>query len=147
MLLKSIFAKAFLFLALVSIGGAAEPQMRLSPKPIRDAVHAVVEAQLDALRGGNFEAAYELASSGIKAQYDVRLFAALIRRGYPILLQANEADLGVVRDREGEMAQMTVSIQDRQKRTTVYRYWLVKEESRWRINGVVLEQRPPRGDI
>ena len=121
--------------------------MRLSPKPIRDAVHAVVEAQLDALRSGNFEAAYELASNGIKAQFDVRLFTALIRRGYPILLQANEADLGVVRDRDGEIAQMTVSMLDRQKRNTVYRYWLVKEGARWRINGVVLEQRPPRGDI
>ena len=147
MLFKSIFPKALLLLALVSTAGAAEPQMRLSTKPIRDAVHAVVEAQLDALRSGNFEAAYELASSEIRAQFDVRLFAALIRRGYPTLLQANEADLGVVRDRGGEIALVTVSVLDRQRRSIVYSYWLVKEDGQWRINGVVLEQRPPRGDI
>ena len=140
-------------LTMLVVGGflisanAAEPEMRLSPRKIRDEVHATVEAQLNALRGGDFERAYELASSGIKFQFDVRLFAALIRHGYPVLLQANEADIGVVRDKNEKLAQVTVSVLDRQKRNVVYSYWLVKEEGVWRINGVVLEQKPPRGDI
>jgi hypothetical protein len=134
------------FLGGLMVANATEPEMRLSPKIIRDEVHATVETQLNALRGGNFEAAYEMASSGIKAQFDVRLFAALIRHGYPVLLQANEADLGIVRDREGELAQVTVNVLDRQKRRIIYRYWLVKEDTGWRINGVVLEQTPARGD-
>lgn len=144
---RSAVAKMILLAVLAVAAVAAEPAMRLSPKPIRDEVRGVVEAQLNALRGGNFEAAYELASSGIKEQFDLRLYAALIRRGYPLLLQANEADIGVVRDQDGEVAQVTVSFLDRQKRTIVYRYWLVKEENGWRVSGVVLEQRPARGDI
>jgi Domain of unknown function (DUF4864) len=146
-LLRTTSAGIWFLFGLLMAAGAAEPQMRLSPKKIRDEVHATVETQLNALREGNFEAAYELASAGIRAQFDLRLYAALIRHGYPVLLQANEADLGIVRDRNEEVAQVTVSMLDRQKRTIVYSYWLVKEEAGWRINGVVLEQKPPRGDI
>jgi hypothetical protein len=137
----------FFFLGLLVAAECAEPQMRLSAKKVRDEVHAAVEAQLSALREGDFDAAYALASAGIKEQFDVRLFAALIRRSYLALLQANEAELGVVRDRDGKLAQVTVSVLNRQKRNIVYSYWLVKEEAGWRINGVVLEQRPARGDI
>ena len=137
----------FFLYSLVASATAAEPEMRLSPKKIRDEVHATVETQLNALREGDFERAYEMASSAIKEQFDVRLFAALIRHGYPVLLQANEADIGIVRDKNEELAQVTVSVLDRQKRNIVYSYWLVKEDAGWRINGVVLEQKPARGDI
>lgn len=135
------------FAGFVSIVCAAEPQMPLSSKTVRAEVRAVVEAQLAALREEDFEAAYALASSAIKAQFDVRLFAALIRRGYPTLLQPTEVDVGTVRDKGGETAQATVSLVTRQKRTVVYTYRLVKEEAGWRINGVVLEHRPSAGDI
>ena len=138
---------AALFFGLLVGAGAAEPEFRLSPKKIRDEVRAVVETQLAALRVGDFPAAYELASVGIKEQFDVRLFAALMRRGYPTLLQAKEAELGVVRDRGGKLAQISVSMLDRQKRTIVYTYWLVEEPKGWRVNGVVLEQGAPRGEF
>ncbi len=126
---------------------AAEPAMRLSPKPVRDEVRAVVEAQLAALRTGDFGAAYDFASRGIRRQYDVRLFAYMLKRGYAPLLKPGPADLGVVRDDGEGSAQVTVAVTDARKRATVYRYWLVKEGGAWKINGVVLEQRPPRGDI
>ncbi|HEY4245318.1 MAG TPA: DUF4864 domain-containing protein [Lacunisphaera sp.] len=134
------------FIGLFGIAYAAEPEMRLSSKKVREEVHATVETQLNALRRGNFEQAYEMASTGIKAQFDVRLFAALIRQGYPMLLQPNDADVGIVRDKDEEIAQVTVTILDRQKRVIVYGYSLVKEKAGWRINGVVLEQRQARGD-
>ncbi len=136
-----------LFCGLLFGASAAEPELRLSPKKIRDDVRAVVETQLAALRAGDFAAAYELASVGIKEQFDVRLFAAMMRRGYPTLIQSKEAELGVVRDRGGKLAQITVSMLDRQKRTIVYDYWLVEEAKGWRVNGVVLEQGSPRGEF
>lgn len=136
-----------LFLGLLISARAAEPEFRLSPKKIRDEVRAVVETQLAALRAGDFAAAYELAAVGIKEQFDVRLFAALMRRGYPTLLQAKEAELGIVRDRGGKLAQITVSMLDRQKRTIVYNYWLVEEAKGWRVNGVVLEPGATRGEF
>lgn len=135
-----------LMLGLLVTVQAAEPEMRLSPKKIRDEVRAVVEAQLAALRTGDFDAAYDCAAEGIRRQFDAWLFAAMIRRGYPALLRQDKTDLGVVRDDGEGTAQLLVTVIDRQNRSTVYRYWLVQEEAGWRISGVVLEQRPPRGD-
>ena len=127
--------------------GAAEPEMRLSSKKVREEVRMVVGAQLAALRAGDFPDAYEYAASGIKARFDQEVFAAMIRRGYPGLLVAATAQLGLVRDRNGELAEVTVSVVDRQKRTVVYLYHLVWEEGRWRISGVTLEPKPSRGDV
>jgi hypothetical protein len=130
------------------LGGAhaAEPEMRLSPKPVRDEVRAVVTAQLAALRSGDFAAAYDFAAQAVRRQFDERLFALMIRRGYPPLLKPGRSELGVVRDDGQGAAQVSVTVTDARNRSTVYRYWLVKERAGWRINGVVLEQRPPRGD-
>ena len=126
---------------------AAEPEMRLSPKKVRDEVRAVVEAQLAALQAGDFATAYDFAARGIKRQFDARLFAAMIRRGYGALLKPDKTDLGVVRDDGEGTAQVSVTATDGLKHSTLYRYWLVKEDEVWRISGVMLEQRPPRGDI
>ena len=121
--------------------------MRLSPKKVRDEVRAVVEVQLAALQAGDFATAYDFAAGGIRRQFDERLFTVMIKRGYAPLLRPDKADLGVVRDDGGGTAQIGVTVTDRQNRSTIYRYWLVKEGDAWRISGVVLEQRPPRGDI
>ncbi len=135
-------------LALFSLltAGAAESELRLSPKNIRDEVRTVVETQLAALPAGDFATAYGLAARGIRRQFDERLFAAMIRRGYPALLRPGASDLGVVRDNGKGTAQIIVTLTDRQNRSTVYRYWLEQEEDGWRISGVVLEQKPLRGD-
>lgn len=126
---------------------AAEPEMRLSPRKIREEVRAVVVAQLEALRAGDFATAYDFAARGIRRQFDERLFAVMIRRGYPALLRPGEAEVGAVRDDGKGTVQVTVTVTDRQKNITAYRYWLVNEENGWRISGVMRELKPPRGDI
>lgn len=126
---------------------AAEPDFRISQKHVRDEVRAVVTAQLAALAKGDFEAAYEFAAEGIRRQFDVRLFGAMIKRGYPRLLRQHSADVGIVRDNGSGAAQVAVTVTDPLNRATVYRYWLVREKTGWKISGVVVEQRPPRGDI
>jgi len=137
---------AGLLLGLLSVTHAAEPELRLSPRKIRDEVQAVVQAQLAALQKGDFETAYGFAARGIRRQFDEQLFALMIRRGYPALLRPGTTDLGVVRDDEEGSAQILVTLTDRQNRSTVWRYLLEHEAAGWRISGVVLEQKPPRGD-
>ena len=145
---KSTLARIVLALALLaSVTGAAEPAMRLSPKPVREEVRAVVQGQLAALRAGDFAAAYGYAAAGIKERFDDEVFAAMIRRGYPALLSAKEAELGMVHDHAGEFAEVTVSVRDRQKHAVTYLYRLVREAEGWRITGVTLEPRSTRGDI
>ena len=126
---------------------AVEPEFRLSQKKIREEVRAVVETQLAALRAGNFPAAYEMASEGIRQQFDLTLFSVLMRRGYPTLLQAKSAELGAVRDKGGKLALIAVSMLDRQNHSVVYNFWLVEEAKGWRINGVVLESGSARGEF
>lgn len=145
--MKRLAGILVLVLGLVLGAVAAERELRLSPKKVRDEVRAVVEAQVAALQAGDFATAYDLAARGIKRQFDVRLFTAMIRRGYAPLLRPGPPDLGVVRDDGEGTAQVSVTVTDGQKRSIVYRYWLVQEGETWHISGVVLEQRPPRGDI
>ena len=132
--------------SLAPAGRAVEPDMHISAKKVRDEVRAVVEAQLAALRAGDFATAYDFAARAIRRQFDERVFALMIRRGYAPLLRPGRSELGVVRDDGDGLAQVNVTVIDPQNRSTVYRYWLVKEGDEWRISGVVLEQRPPRGD-
>lgn len=136
-----------ILLGMASGAKAQEPEARISSKKVREEVRAVVEGQLTALRKGDLAAAYAFAASGIKRQFDVRLFGLLLKRGYAPLLRHEKSDLGVVRDDGAGTAQVTVTVIDRLNRRTVYLYWLVKEEAGWRISGVVPEQKPPPGDI
>src|SRR5882757_5091465 len=121
--MKRLFGITLLSLGLLAAARAAEPEMRLSPKKVRDEVRAVVEAQLAALRAGDFATAYDFAARGIKRQFDERLFAAMIRRGYGTLLKPDKTDLGVVRDDGEGTAQVSVTATDGLKHSTLYRYW------------------------
>ena len=132
---------------LLAITSAAEPEMRLSPKKVRDEVRTVVEAQLAALRQGDLATAYRYAAAGIKRQFNARVFGLMLRRGYPPLLRPGKAELGLVHDDGAGTAQVAVTVTDGLNRSTAYRYWLVQEDEGWRISGVVLEQKPPHGDI
>lgn len=110
---------------------------RLSPPPLRDAVRATVEGQLHALRARKFDDAYGLAASGIRRQFTAPVFAAMIRRGYPALLEHRRFESGVVRDDRQRHAQVIYTVFDSAGTAHTYRYRLVQEEGRWRIEGVV----------
>lgn len=138
-----------LILALGARLGAQETagEWRLSPKPVRDAVRQVVEAQLQAIRAKDFDEAYRHASRGIKRQFTAPVFAVMLKRGYPALVRHVSADLGVVRDNRERDATVLVTVQDQLQRSAVYRYHLVHEGEDWRIEGVVVGEAPKRGDI
>lgn len=140
-------AGIILLLGLWGVAPAAEPEMRLSSKKVRDEVRAIVEGQLAALQAGKFEVAYGYAASGIKRQFDEQVFTLMIKRGYPALVRPGKVDPGLVRDDGKGSAQVVVTVTDQLNREITYRYLLVKEAVGWRISGVVPEPKPPRGDI
>lgn len=126
---------------------ASGDDWRRSPKPIREAVRATVEAQLSAIRENNFAQAYEYASAGVRERFTEGVFAAMIRRGYPALVRHTQADVGAVRDDGKNRARVSVTVFDRLNRSTSYRYLLIEEEAGWRIEGVVGEVAPPQKEI
>jgi hypothetical protein len=143
---RRAFAVIWMF-GLLAVAGAGESDFRLSPRRVRDEVRAVVTAQLSALARGDFVAAYGYAAEGIKREFDARLFGQMIKRGYPLLVRHESADVGIVRDNGAGAAQVLVTVIDHSNRATAWRYWLVKEKAAWKISGVVMEPKPPRGDI
>lgn len=137
-----------LLFGVASVGLAApNDNWRRSPKPIREAVRATVEAQLNAIRENNFDLAYEYASAGIRVRFTPEVFAAMIRRGYPALVRHTQADVGAVRDDGKNRARVSVTVFDRLNRSTGYRYLLIEEEAGWRIEGVVGEVIAPQKEI
>lgn len=133
-----------LFVVALAVAGAGEaPALRLSPKPIRDAVRATVEGQLNAIRAGKFDEAYQFAASGVRRQFTSAVFAAMLRRGYPALVAHRRFEAGVVRDDRGAAAQVVYVVFDANDTGKAFRYSLVEEAGRWRIAGVVADVSGP----
>lgn len=146
-------AVAFTLLLLASFfavrGFGAEeqrPSGRISPREIREGVRTTVEGQLGALRANRFEIAYEYAARGIRRQFSAAVFAEMLRRGYPALLEHKRAELGLVRDNGDGRAVVDVDVFDGAAKLARYRYQLVLERGGWRIEGVVLVRPAARGD-
>ncbi len=134
-------ALAFAFLATgMAMFALAQPSAetwRLSPQATRDAVRETVEAQIGALRAGKFAEAYEFAASGIRRQFTPPVFAALLKRGYPAMLDHRRFEAGTVRDDRDRRAQVVYTFIDARDTERRYRYTLVRENDRWLIEGVV----------
>lgn len=126
---------------------ATDAEWRLSERAVREAVRATVSAQLAALQREDFSAAYAWAAEGIRRQFTEPVFAAMIRRGYPELLRHESAELGVVRDSGDGRASVVATVRPERGPGVRYRYLLQLEEGRWRVAGVLVDERPPeRGD-
>lgn len=129
---------------------AAQPavEWRFSSRETRLAVHAAVEGQLAALQAGKSDAAYAFAARGIREQFSAAVFAEMIRRGYAPLLGHRSRRLGLVRDDGERRAYVEVFLSDGKGANWRYRYQLVREDDRWRIEGVVaLPTESGRGEI
>jgi hypothetical protein len=134
----------------VSAPGACSP-----PPPRSEAAGVVAQApspaadtvlgQIDAFKRDDFTAAYQFASSAIKAQFDRQAFERMVRGGYPEIAAPSEArvlDQGrVAAGRE------YVLLRVRGKSGTAVEalYELVQEDGDWKIDAVVT--RPPRPPI
>ncbi len=110
---------------------------RLSSKETRDAVRGTVEAQVAALRAGRLAEAYDFAASGIRRQFTPPVFAAMLKRGYPAILDHRRFEAGTVRDDRDRRAQVVYTFIDARDTERRYRYTLVRENDRWLIEGVV----------
>lgn len=136
-----------LFAAGVAVRADYGDDWRHSPKPVRDAVKATVEAQLTAIREGDFARAYGYASEEIRQRFSLAVFTAMLKRGYPMIVRHTQADPAGVRDDGKGSARVEVTVIDRLNRSANYRYYLTREEAGWRIEGVVPEEVPEKGDI
>lgn len=130
----------------VALPAQSAPEGRVSSREVRNEVRATVAGQLDALKQEDFAKAYTFAALGIRRQFSLEVFEALIRRGYPQLLAHREHDFGVVRETRADRVFVDVDVIDPQGARTRFRYHLTRERAQWRIEGVVAIRSAPRGD-
>lgn len=119
------------------------PALRLSPRPVRDAVRATVEGQLAAIRAGKWDDAYQFAAAAIQRQFPPPVFAAMLRRGYPALVGHRRFEAGVVRDDRARRAEVVYVVFDARDGAKAFRFSLIAEDGRWRITGVVADSAEP----
>jgi len=97
----------------------------------------IVMQQLEAFRRDDFETAFTFASSTIHDMFDTARFEAMVRGGYPEIARSVSASIdGSKRGDAGELY-LFVRVRGVNGRAVEAVYELVRENGRWRINGVV----------
>lgn len=133
--LRMITALALLSLGLLSSVAAGEESMRASKPEVKKEIVATIDAQLEAFRKHDIGKAYTYASTALKAQKPINVFAAIVRANYPEIWANTRAEYGIVRD-DGNAAKVVVHVFASDSDAS-YDYMLTKEAGRWRINGVL----------
>jgi hypothetical protein len=103
------------------------------------AIHAVIDAQLEALRAGDAARAFSFAAPGIQQRFhDPSTFAAMVQQAYAPLLEACHAEFlegGVVEDRTLQPLRLVMG--DETVLGAIYE--MRKDDAgRWRIAGCVI---------
>ena len=120
---------------------AADETASSLPQADRDAIHAVIEGQLDALRGDDASAAFAFASPGIQTQFgDAATFLDMVRRGYAPVYHPRSHAFGPLVKMEGRTVQkLDVIGPDGQRALALY---VMEQQSdgSWRISGCMLTE-------
>ena len=121
-------------------GGGGKP-LELAQAGEDDAgIRSVITAQLEALKRGDGEAAFAIASPAIQEiMQDVPAFMALVAKGYPQLLQSNRHRFLKLERVGGTLVERVMIESD--KGSVVARYEMIEIDGHWRINGCTLEER------
>ena len=130
-------ALALVFAAVVAVRAAEEGvPLKISRAPEREKISAVVEAQLAALRTGDWNKAYALAAEKFRTRVAPARFAAMIAGGYPILLRSVRVEFAPARD-DGAQAVLAGRVFAKGGESEAFEWVLVKEPAGWRIAGVL----------
>ena len=118
--------------------GVGVPELAWSPcdDGVKDAIDAIIGAQTQAFRDGDFDAAYALASPGFQAGIPVGVFTRIIRLNYPQLLTAENARSGSCEaDLSFGLATILVRFDTASDPQYTLRYVMEMVDDQWRISG------------
>jgi hypothetical protein len=124
---------------------AAAGELRASKPEVKNAVVAVIEAQLAAFRAGDVTKAYSYAATQLRAQTPLRSFVAIVQANYPEIWSNARAEAGIVRD-DGERATVLVHIFAKEG-DAPFDYVLLKERNGWRIGSVLRHEPRANSDV
>ncbi len=137
----------FLLFCLVAwLPAVATAPAQPSTAETKQTLHTVIRSQLEAFRRGDFAAAYEFAAAGIRAQFPLADFSAMVKARYPTIAANSGVTFGLTFD-DGEHAIVNVRVRGQDESSRSYRYELDRVEKGWRIAGVVLQIEEDAGTI
>lgn len=107
------------------------------------AIQGVISSQIEAFRADDFDSAFGFASPTIRGMFGTsERFGRMVREGYPMVYRPETLRFGDLREARGRLWQRVI-VTDADGRMHVLDYDMLRTDSGWRINGVVLV--PARG--
>ncbi len=132
--------KFLLAMAVVAAGATAS-----YADPVQDNISAVISAQIEAFRAGDFTEAFTFASDGIRAIFGTaENFGTMVERGYAMVIAPAEVQYTELRDEGGALMQR-VLVRDDDGVWHALDYRMIEEDGAWRISGVELLAEPAVG--
>lgn len=129
-------------LVLLFVTPSGEVPFQPSQAQVRRLVVGVIEAQFAAFKEGDYARARSFAATALQAQFTVPAFERMVKEGYPVIAYWHALRVEAVQD-NGREAVVEVLVRSQRGRVHHFRYWLLREEAGWRINGVFELPAPP----
>lgn len=105
-------------------------------------VEQVISLQIEALRGGDFITAFDIASPAIQSIFgEPEIFVEMVRRGYPIIGSSSEYRF-IEKPTKIKSELQYVQFRDEDGALYWYAYVMIIFEGEWRIDGVIRVETP-----
>lgn len=149
-----------ILLAASLLVAGCDPTSLVGPDPIEDATQtegdctdevreilgSTIDAQLDAFRAGDWEAALELATEDFRSGFDPARFQAVIESEFPIVAAHVDRAFGPCAVSADGEAQFAVEVTDDTGASRGLAYLLSREDGAWHIGGAIPLDAPPGDD-
>jgi hypothetical protein len=130
-----------LLLATPLAAARADEAPSAQPSSEREAIHGVIQHQLDAFRADNAGAAFGYASPNIQGMFgDAEHFMAMVKTGYPPVYRPRSSAFGGLVDIDGRTVQK-VRFVGPDGRAALALYYMEREaDGTWKIDGCQLTE-------
>ena len=137
------FAVLAICLLLAAPSGSAwadEVPSTLAPAD-QEAIHGVIQRQLDAFRADDAGTAFGFASPGIQGMFgDAGQFLAMVRKGYQPVYRPRSANFGSLVEIDGRTVQKLRLVGPDGVPTTAFYFMEREADGTWKIDGCQLQQ-------
>ena len=113
----------------------AADEAKPSIPAMKEKLQAVIRGQLEAFRKDDFAGAYKFATAGIREQFPLAAFEAMVKKQYPAIAKSEDAVFGLTLD-DGAKAVVNVRVVGPKQESVSYQYLLERDGEEWRIGGV-----------
>jgi hypothetical protein len=120
----------------------AWPAWAQTVKPAPKEATEPIMKQLEAFRRGDFDTAYNFASSEIREQFDRPAFEQMVKGGYPEIAQSTFATVVSSAIAPDGHVYVAVKVRGANGNSIEAFYDLVLESGQWKINGVASKPDP-----